>query len=299
MKTLMVKHLDVELYTEVHGDQNKPTILFLHGFPDCHKTWDKQADELKDKYCVVTFDLRGVGQSSKSNSPKAYLVETILSDIAAVINAVVGPEEKVHLVGHDWGSVLGWSFISSAQYSHRIRSYTGMSGPHLGLTTDWLTRNLFSLQPKLIFAALKQIISSWYIFAFNIPGLANFLFKLGGVRGWQKALSENGVARGDNYLKVDLDELTAMNKNSVGLYQDNLFSPPAAPLKNSIHLPVQIIIPTKDKFVNGSLFDYYAEYFTNMTTKEIPAKHWAQHSHSNIFSQWVDDFVNSAEQQHL
>ena len=44
------------------------TIVFVHGLSDSLKYWNVLTDELKDQYEVLSFDLRGHGDSSDDDS---------------------------------------------------------------------------------------------------------------------------------------------------------------------------------------------------------------------------------------
>lgn len=295
MKELTVSSYDVELYVQVHGSENQPTIVFLHGFPDCHKTWHHQVETLKKDFQVVTFDMRGVGSSTWSAQRKAYRMNNMLADIEAVINAVVGKEGKVHLVGHDWGSVIGWSFISEAYYARRVLSYSSMSGPHLTLMLDWARRNLLSLQPTRLARALKQGAFSWYVYLFNIPVLPESIFKTIGKTVWKTVLTKNGVATDDMYLDATQEDIEKICLNPINLYRQNPLNPPSIPGEKSIAVPVQLIIPTEDNFISDQLFEFYDEYVVDLTRYPIDGRHWAHHSHKEKFNQLITDIVNSIE----
>ena len=43
----------------------KPTILFMHGYALCSPIWSFQFDLLRDKYDLVSIDLRGHGASTE------------------------------------------------------------------------------------------------------------------------------------------------------------------------------------------------------------------------------------------
>ena len=43
--------------------------------------------------------------------------------------AAVSPGEPVHVLGHDWGSVAAWEYLSRPGASDRIASFTSASGP--------------------------------------------------------------------------------------------------------------------------------------------------------------------------
>ncbi|MFC3151809.1 alpha/beta fold hydrolase [Litoribrevibacter euphylliae] len=295
MKELTVTSYDIELYVQVHGDAKHPTILFLHGYPDCHKTWSHQVDTLKKRFQVVTFDMRGVGNSTWSAQRTAYRMNNMLADIEAVINEVVGKEGKVHLVGHDWGSVIGWSFISEAYYARRVLSYTSMSGPHLTLMLDWARRNLLSLEPGRMASALKQGVFSWYVYLFNIPVLPETIFKTMGKTIWKTVLKKNGVAANDKYLDATQEDIEKICLNPINLYRQNPLNPPSMPSPKSITTPVQLIIPKEDKFISDQLFEFYDEYVVDLTRQSIQGKHWAHHSHKEEFNHLVEQFVHNTQ----
>ncbi|MGM0563743.1 MAG: alpha/beta fold hydrolase [Pseudomonadota bacterium] len=293
----MVKSRDVELYTQVEGPEGAPIVVFLHGFPDDHRTWHRQVEGLKDRYRVVTFDMRGVGRSTWSAEPDAYQIEHLLADTEAVIDEVAGREGKVHLVGHDWGSVIGWSFISEAYYAGRVLSYSSMSGPHLGLMLDWARRNALSGKPARMAKSFKQLAFSWYVYFFNVPLVPEWMVRHFGKRLWQTVLKQNGVDRHDPYLQqVDQQQVEAIMLRPLELYRQNPIRPPSVPLKGSIKLPVQLIIAGQDRFISEDLFEFYDEYATNLVRHPIDAKHWAHHSHAHQFNQWVSQHIDGVEQ---
>ena len=46
------------------GEPAKPTVVLVHGWPDSSDVWTPVAEQLSDRFHVVTFDARGVGGSS-------------------------------------------------------------------------------------------------------------------------------------------------------------------------------------------------------------------------------------------
>ena len=88
-------------------------LLFVHGYPDTHATWQYQLAELGAEHPVAAFDLRGVGGSQIVGEPAAATrMERYVGDIEAVIDHVAGPAGQVHLVAHDWGGALAWLFAA-------------------------------------------------------------------------------------------------------------------------------------------------------------------------------------------
>ncbi|BBH71110.1 alpha/beta hydrolase [Actinoplanes sp. OR16] len=88
-----------EIYYERHGAG--PAILFVHGSGGHHAAWWQQVAALRDRYTVVTVDLRGFGKSG-SSMPE-FDGQDFPGDLIAVLDA-----EDLHdvlLVGQSIGAV--------------------------------------------------------------------------------------------------------------------------------------------------------------------------------------------------
>jgi non-heme chloroperoxidase len=63
----------LNLSVRTYGDVGKDEILFIHGFGQSRLSWSKQtSSSLTEQYRVVTFDLRGHGNSDKPDHTGAY-----------------------------------------------------------------------------------------------------------------------------------------------------------------------------------------------------------------------------------
>lgn len=291
MRRRQVKSGELVLHVVEDGDRNRPGILFLHGFPDDHRVWMHQFRALSKDFHVIAFDLRGCGRSAVPKGRRAYRIGRVLPDILAVIDATRGPAGQVHLVAHDWGSVLGFSFVADPALATRVASFTGMSGPHVGLMWQWLRRKLQSGRREDLRAAVDQVIHSWYIFAMHVPFLAPAAFRFAGaeIRHWM--LSRNGVPEGDAYLDAGQDDVLRNSLHAMGLYRQNAFLPPAAPAPGSIRLPVQLLLPLQDRFIRPQLFEFLDEVCTDLTRVPLEAPHWAQRSEPEEVTALIRGFI--------
>ena len=75
----------VRLHYEVHG--GGPTVLLTHGFTLTSGMWQRQVEALSDRYRVVTWDVRGHGQSDYPGEPARYSVAHTVADMAALLDA--------------------------------------------------------------------------------------------------------------------------------------------------------------------------------------------------------------------
>ena len=178
------------------GPSGAVTIVAVHGYPDNHTVWDGVVGELADRFHVVTYDVRGTGESGKPTQRAAYRMPQLVDDLAAVLDAV-SPDAPVHLLAHDWGSVQAWAAVTDERFTGRIASFTSISGPSIDHAAAW-----FRTGHRHPVAALRQLLDSWYIVAFQLPRLPELLMGCG--RADQLILLGEAVAKGCSVNGLDL-----------------------------------------------------------------------------------------------
>jgi pimeloyl-ACP methyl ester carboxylesterase len=75
----------VKVYFEDHG--MGPGVLLSHVFSASSTMWRAQVAALQDHYRVMTWDMRGHGQSDYPDDPAAYSENHSIADMAAILNA--------------------------------------------------------------------------------------------------------------------------------------------------------------------------------------------------------------------
>jgi pimeloyl-ACP methyl ester carboxylesterase len=88
------------LHYETTG-QGRP-LVFIHGLGSSTRDWEYQVDDFSRSYEVITFDLRGHGQSDKPPGP--YSIPMFAEDTAALLKELgVG---SAHVVGVSLGGAV-------------------------------------------------------------------------------------------------------------------------------------------------------------------------------------------------
>ena len=102
-----------------HESGEGAPILFLHGNPTSSYLWRNVIPELKGLGRLIVPDLIGMGDSEKLPNPggETYRFVTHSEYLWAFIGSVIGPDEPLLLVAHDWGSALAFNWA----YRHRNR----------------------------------------------------------------------------------------------------------------------------------------------------------------------------------
>ncbi len=92
------------IFARYGGNTAGPTLLLLHGFPQCHVMWHRVAQALQARFFLVLPDLRGYGDSSKAAGlpdHSNYSKRNMAQDALAVMDAL--GRGNFYLCGHDRG----------------------------------------------------------------------------------------------------------------------------------------------------------------------------------------------------
>lgn len=73
----------VNIYFEDHG--TGPAVLLSHGYASTSRMWAGQVESFKDRYRIITWDMRGHGQSDSPDDPGAYSEAATVEDMAAIL----------------------------------------------------------------------------------------------------------------------------------------------------------------------------------------------------------------------
>jgi len=102
-KPIAVKTPDgLTIAAQEWGNPNGPEILFIHGFSQSYLSWIRQADsDLAKDFHIVTYDLRGHGNSDKPLDPARYRDSKAWGDEVQAVMDATGLKHPV---------LVGWSY---------------------------------------------------------------------------------------------------------------------------------------------------------------------------------------------
>ncbi|MEU9732525.1 SDR family oxidoreductase [Streptomyces sp. NPDC048002] len=283
----------VELCVVELGDPARPTVLLVHGYPDSKEVWSEVAARLADDFHVVLYDVRGHGRSTAPQPLRGgFTLEKLTDDFLAVADAV-SPDRPVHLVGHDWGSVQSWEFVTVPRTEGRIASFTSMSGPSLDHFGHWIQRRVKRPTPRRVGQLLGQGAKSWYVYLLHTPVLPELAWRGPLGRTWPRILNRMEKLPSDNYPTPSLPSDAA---RGAWLYRDNVRPRLRRPRPDAYaHAPVQLITPLGDAFLSERLYDELEKWAPQLTRRTLPAKHWVPRTRPDQLSDWIGAFVNSVE----
>lgn len=157
-------------------------VIALHGFPEDRHCWDAIGARLAAAgYRVLAPDQRGYSPRARPAGRRSYAMPELTADVIALADAAGC--EKFDVVGHDWGGAVAWDV--AARHPSRVSTLTVLSTPH----------------PRAFLGSMvksSQLLHSWYMVFFQIPGVPEAMFRFGGGEQTKKSL-----------LRAGLDEQTA------------------------------------------------------------------------------------------
>ncbi len=103
-----------------------PLLIMIHGFPDFWYTWREQIPALSKHFKVVAIDQRGYNKSDQPEGVDNYTLDKLVGDVLAIVKHF--NQEKVILVGHDWGGIVAWTFAMT--YPDKIDRLVILNLPH-------------------------------------------------------------------------------------------------------------------------------------------------------------------------
>jgi pimeloyl-ACP methyl ester carboxylesterase len=116
----------ISLNVALAGPEDGEPIIFLHGFPESHRTWRHQLEALAGRYRLVAPDQRGFGASDKPEGVENYETDKIVADVMALADAL-GLRDFT-LVGHDWGGAAAW--LAALTHPLRVKRLIIVNAPH-------------------------------------------------------------------------------------------------------------------------------------------------------------------------
>ena len=264
--------------------------LMLHGFPELNYSWRYQMPVLAAKgWRVWAPNLRGYGASSKPEGIRAYGLDHLTQDVAALIDAAraEGRAKEVMLVAHDWGAVIAWNF--AILKLRPLAKLVIMNVPHpmVGMREirHW-----------------RQFRRSWYIFFFQLPRLPERMLTRGGAQGIKGAFWNMAVDKGrfpKDVLQTYADAalrpgaITAM----INYYRALLRHRDSVDLGDGrVEVPTLMIWGEEDTALNIRCTQGTEEWVSDFTLHRLPnVSHWVQQEApeavNRIMGGWLDSRI--------
>ena len=109
------------------GPADGRPVLLLHGFPQDHREFELIEPRLHAAGLrTYALDQRGYSPGARPAAVAEYRLSEPTEDAVAVLDAL--ELDTAHVIGHDWGAVVGW--MLAARHPERVSTLTAVSVPH-------------------------------------------------------------------------------------------------------------------------------------------------------------------------
>ena len=263
----------------VSGMENDgEAVILLHGFPETSRMYyDLIPVLVSEGFKVVAPDQRGYSPGARLPKISDYSIDKLSQDVIDIADAF--QFEKFHLIGHDWGSAVGW--VTVAFHSDRVISWTALSVPHLDAFFEAMNNNP------------EQQRKSQYIKFFKKPILPEFYFSIFGYKYLRDIWRKSSKEEIEKYLEV-FKQKGAL-KSSLNWYRANMKNDDKS--IGDIAAPTLIIYGLKDMAIGEKSVDESEKYLKrDYKIEKLESGHWLiQESFDSVSKSIINHLTNYSQ----
>jgi pimeloyl-ACP methyl ester carboxylesterase len=107
-------------------------VIFIHGYGAKKEIWKPQVTDISKKFKMITFDIRGTGESDRPNIP--YSMQMLSEDVNGLMDFL--ELKKAHIVGRSFGGMIAQNF--ALHYPEKVERLVLIATNYGRLDTDWV-----------------------------------------------------------------------------------------------------------------------------------------------------------------
>ncbi len=269
-------------------------VLFLHGFPEFWRCWEKQLEHFGGDHLAVAPDMRGFNLSSCPPDVREYRAKGLIEDIRQLAASLT--TEKFVLVAHDWGGAIAWGFAMA--HPHLLSHLVIINSPHpIGFWRE-LVNN--PAQQK----------ASDYMLLLRDPKAERVLSE----NGFERLLkmrfagrAEGPALEADRKAYLEAWSQPGALTGSLNYYRASPLYPPTAsdagaakltldPKDFMVRVPTLVIWGEKDKALLPSILDGIEEVVPGVEVVRVPdATHWVMDEKPDLVNAEIRRFIEKGQ----
>ena len=279
----------ITLSCRASGPCDAPTrVLLLHGFPEGAFIWDDVMQRVDGAARSVAPNLRGYERSTAPASVEAYRARHLVTDIAALIEAMGAPIDV--LVAHDWGGGVAWNL--AAQRPQLIRQLLIVNSPHPATFLRELRDNPAQQAASAYMNFLCRPDAAALLAENDYARLWPFFTKMGGaawltdaLRTQYRALWQQGLEGPLNYYRASplRPALTAADAIHTLVFPPGLVT---------VRVPTTVLWGDTDIALPTTLLDGLEAFVDPLDIRRVAgASHWVVHEQPALVASTIDQLL--------
>lgn len=292
----------ITLSCRMAGQEGRPVLMFLHGFPEGAFIWDATLEHFalpeNGGYHCIAPNLRGFEKSSAPTDPAAYRAKHLVQDISALIAQTCSTGQLEALVAHDWGGAVAWTL--AATMPQLMKKLIIINSPHAGTFLRELQHSPAQQASSAYMNFLIRPDAEALLAENDFRRLWAFFTNMGADTGPHAWLTE-GIK--EQYREVWRAGLTG----GCNLYRASPLRPPRPedPAADAVTLPSEMLtvrLPTlviwamDDMALPPALLDGLEDYVPNMQLQRVSgASHWIVHELPEQVAAYIQHFLAAGD----
>jgi len=269
-------------------------VLFLHGFPEFWRCWQKQLEHFGKDHLAVAPDMRGYNLSDCPPDAREYRARSLIEDIRQLARTFT--PDKFVLVAHDWGGAVAWGLAIA--HPELLSHLVIVNSPHpIGFQRE-LASNPDQQKASAYMLLLRDPKAERVLSENNYERLLRMRFagrKEGpGLdadrKAYLEAWSQPGALTGGlNYYRAS------------PLYPASASDPGAAKLKLdpkdfTVKVPTLVIWGEKDTALLPAILDGIEEVVEKVQVVRVPdATHWVMDEKPDLVNTEIRRFITKGQ----
>jgi len=262
------------------GPESGDLVVLLHGFPQDSSAWESSFGPLAAAgFRVWAPDQRGYSPGARPRGGAEYRVESLVRDVLAMAQKL--GHHRFHLVGHDWGGVVGWA--TAAAHPDRVRSLAVLSTPHPRALADSLLRS-------------SQVLRSSYFALFATPVLSEVA--LGARNGWGLRQMLRGSGLPDRFVERYIRTMIDDRALAPALRWYRALTPASARI-GPVEVPTLFIWGDRDPALGPHAARTTGRHVRGAYRFEVlpGAGHWLPENHGAQVNQLLEEHLGRATEE--
>jgi pimeloyl-ACP methyl ester carboxylesterase len=228
---------------------------------------------------VVAIDQRGCGEAGSGASIRSYVLSSLVDDAEAALCSL--GIDSAHVVGHDWGGVVGWTAaIEKRRWLDRL---VIVNVPHPAVFSRFARTHP------------SQILRSWYMAFFQIPRLPELVLGARDAELLSRMMSASS-ARGA-FTPDDLDRYRAMwsQPGRIGSMLDWYRAARITRIPTGrVSVPTLIIWGDRDVALDRRMADLSTDQCDDVRLVRLErASHWPHRDEPDRVNRMMIDFLRT------